>query len=240
MSIQVYNSPEQLSEAAASWIGALIGETLKNKKRFSFVLSGGNTPKTLYQLLASSPLKESIEWKRLDFFWGDERFVPFEDERNNARMAYDILLNHVPVSANQIHPMRTDISPDAAVEQYEKILSDYFEETGDKGFDLVLLGMGDDGHTLSLFPGTAVVHEDKAWVSAFYLKAQDMYRITLTKHLVNQSAKVLFITAGKGKSHALKEVLEGKYKPDLYPSQVIFPVDGELHWFVDKAAAAEL
>ena len=185
-------------------------------------------------------MKESIEWNRLDFFWGDERFVPFEDERNNARMAYDILLNHVPVSANQIHPMRTDISPDAAVEQYEKILSDYFEETGDKGFDLVLLGMGDDGHTLSLFPGTAVVHEDKAWVSAFYLKAQDMYRITLTKHLVNQSAQVLFITAGKGKSHALKEVLEGKYKPDLYPSQVIFPVDGELHWFVDKAAAAEL
>jgi 6-phosphogluconolactonase len=240
MSIHIYDSPEQMSVAASAWIGALICETLKKKKRFSFVLSGGNTPKSLYELMANSPLKETIEWKRVDFFWGDERYVPFEDERNNARMAYKILLNNIPVSENQIHPMRTDISPDASVGDYEKMLRNYFEETGDRGFDLVLLGMGDDGHTLSLFPGTSVVHEDKAWIIAFYLKAQDMYRITLTKQLVNQSAQVLFITSGQGKSHALKEVLEGKYQPDLYPSQVIFPVEGELHWFVDKAAAMEL
>ncbi|MFI5154933.1 MAG: 6-phosphogluconolactonase [Chitinophagales bacterium] len=240
MSMHVYDSPEQMSAAAASWICSLIGDTLKRKKRFSIVLSGGNTPKSVYQLFASSPLRESIEWNRLDFFWGDERFVPFEDERNNARMAYDMLLNHIQVSANQVHPMRTDIPPNASVAHYEKILKDYFEETRDKGFDLVLLGMGDDGHTLSLFPGTAVVHEEKAWVSAFFLESQDMFRITLTKHLVNLSAQVLFMTTGHGKSHALKEVIEGKYKPDLYPAQVIFPLDGELHWFVDKAAAAEL
>jgi 6-phosphogluconolactonase len=134
--------------------------------------------------------------------------------------------------------MRTDIAPEQSAAEYEKILHDYFDRTP-YSFDLVLLGMGDDGHTLSLFPGMPIVHEEKAWAKSFWLQAQDMSRITLTKTIVNKSACVAFLTAGTAKAHALKEVLHGAYNPDLYPSQEIKPA-GELHWFVDEAAAAGL
>jgi 6-phosphogluconolactonase len=193
--------------------------------------------------------------------------VPFEDKRNNAKMAYNTLLDFVPIPAGQIHVMRTDIPPEQSATAYEKILHRYFPPTaplaavsstlasgdiapfpaanagtaaGITSFDLVLLGMGDDGHTLSLFPGTKVIHEEQAWVKAFFLEAQDMYRITLTKTIVNRAARVAFLTTGTAKAHALKEVLKGAYNPDLYPSQEIKPQGGELHWFVDTAAAAGL
>ncbi|HEY6899685.1 MAG TPA: 6-phosphogluconolactonase, partial [Puia sp.] len=146
----------------------------------------------------------------------------------------------VPVPPYHIHKMRTDIDPAAAAQEYEHILHHYFEDTpGAFSFDLILLGMGDDGHTLSLFPGLPVVHEEKVWVSSFFLPAQDMYRITLTKTIANKAAHVAFLTTGAGKAHALKEVLHGAYNPDLYPSQEIKPL-GQLHWFVDEAAAAGL
>jgi 6-phosphogluconolactonase len=244
MQLHVYDSLDAMSTALAAWISDYIGASLQRKDRFTIALSGGNTPKQLHHLLSASPYKEAIAWSKLHIFWGDERSVPFEDERNNAKMAFDTLLNHVPVPAAQIHVMRTDISPAQSAAEYEKILHRYFPEaaTESRGntFDLVLLGMGDDGHTLSLFPGTTVVHEEKAWVTSFYLPAQDMHRITLTKAVVNQSAAIVFLTTGSAKAHALKEVLKGPYNPDLFPSQVIKPVNGELHWFVDKAAAAEL
>jgi 6-phosphogluconolactonase len=238
MPLHVYKDAAELSDAVAKWIADTIENTLKEKDRFTIALSGGSTPERLHRLLAASPYKEQIDWSRMHIFWGDERAVPFEDSRNNAKMAYDTLLNFVPVPAKQIHVMRTDIEPEQSAVEYEKILHEYFD--GPMSFDLVLLGMGDDGHTLSLFPGTAVVHEEKAWATAFFLKAQDMYRITLTKTIVNLAARVAFLTTGPKKAHALKEVLKGDYNPDLYPSQEIRPVNGELHWFVDEAAAAGL
>jgi 6-phosphogluconolactonase len=185
-------------------------------------------------------------------FWGDERAVPFEDTRNNAKMAFDSLLNFVTVPPGQIHVMRTDIPPEQSAAEYEKILRQYFPIAGRdaavqdaiaapaNSFDLVLLGMGDDGHTLSLFPGTAVIHEEQAWAKAYFLTSQDMYRITLTKTIVNRSARIAFLTTGTAKAHALREVLRGLYNPDLYPSQEIKPENGELHWFVDEAAAQDL
>ncbi|HMH20487.1 MAG TPA: 6-phosphogluconolactonase [Puia sp.] len=258
MELHVYKDAEELSHEAAAWIAGCIASTLKEKDRFTIALSGGSTPQRLHKILAASPYKEQIDWSRLHIFWGDERAVPFEDARNNAKMAYDTLLNFVPVPATQIHVMRTDIPPERSAAEYEKILHEYFPSVADTAaaaaggssanpaagaprtsFDLVLLGMGDDGHTLSLFPGTPVVHEEKAWATAFFLKEQDMYRITLTKTIVNRSARVAFLTTGAGKAHALREVLKGAYDPDLYPSQEIKPVDGELHWFVDKAAMGQ-
>ncbi|HTI91217.1 MAG TPA: 6-phosphogluconolactonase [Puia sp.] len=239
MELQVYKDAQELSQAAAKWIAGLIAETIKVQDRFTIALSGGSTPKLLHKILAAPPYKDQIDWSKLHIFWGDERAVPFEDDRNNAKMAYDTLLNFVPVPPSQIHVMRTDIGPEESAIEYEKILHQYFDKTPTT-FDLVLLGMGDDGHTLSLFPGTAIVHEEKAWAKAFFLPAQDMYRITLTKTIVNQSAHVAFLTTGTGKAHALKEVLKGVYNPDHYPSQEIKPVNGELHWFVDEAAAAGL
>jgi 6-phosphogluconolactonase len=239
MPLHVYKDSEELSEAAAKWIADTIAETLKGKDRFTIALSGGSTPERLHKILAAAPYKEQIDWQKLHVFWGDERAVPFTDSRNNAKMAYDTLLNFVPVPASQIHVMQTNMPPESSALEYEKILHQYFGAEG-ASFDLVLLGMGDDGHTLSLFPGTEVVHEEKAWATSFFLKAQGMYRITLTKTIVNRAARIAFLTTGPKKTHALQEVLKGAYNPDLYPSQEIKPVNGELHWFVDKAAAAGL
>jgi 6-phosphogluconolactonase len=255
MELHLYKDGEALGQAAAKWIADRIAATLKTTDRFTIALSGGSTPKRLHQLLAQPPYtmrgisgaergdasgsgKEQIDWSKLHVFWGDERAVPFEDPRNNAKMAYDTLLDFVPVPAAQIHVMRTDITAEESANEYEKILHQYFDKTP-FSFDLVLLGMGDDGHTLSLFPGMPIVHEEKAWVKSFWLPAQDMSRITLTKTITNKSAAVAFLTSGAAKAHALREVLEGAYNPDKYPSQEIKP-KGELHWFVDEAAAADL
>ena len=239
MELHVYKNPDELSYAVAKWIADIIAATLRHQDRFTIALSGGSTPKALHKILAASPYKEQIDWSKLHIFWGDERAVPFTDDRNNAKMAYDTLLNFVPIPPYHIHVMRTDIAPEGSAVEYEKILHMYFDNTA-LSFDLVLLGMGDDGHTLSLFPGTAAVHEEKAWTIAFFLRTQDMYRITLTKTIVNRAARIAFLTTGSSKAHALKEVLQGAYNPDLYPSQEIRPVKGELHWFVDEAAAAAL
>jgi 6-phosphogluconolactonase len=242
MNKEVFKDADHLCRGLAEWITSLIEETLTRKENFSLVLSGGNTPKKLHLLLASSPYKERIDWKKMNIFWGDERAVPFEDERNNARMAFDTLLNKVNVPPDQVHIMDTSLSPEDGAAQYQELLYEYFgtDTLPDRSFDLVLLGMGDDGHTLSLFPGTAVIHEEKLWATSFYLKAQDMHRITLTKNIVNHADHIVFMISGKDKAHAIYEVLEGERNPDLYPSQVISPTQGELHYFIDEAAAAEL
>ena len=239
MELHIANDAKQLSEDLASWISDCIQEVLKSQDRFTFVLSGGSTPKKLYDLMAASPYKETIPWEKLHFFWGDERAVPFEDDRNNAKMCYEELLDKVPVIAEQIHVMRTDIEPEASAAEYEKILKEYFGDS-ETTFDLVLLGMGDDGHTLSLFPGTKVIHEIESWVNTFFLAAQDMYRITLTAPVVNAAKYVAFMAVGTGKAETLKSVLEGETNLDKFPSQIIKPENGELHWFVDEAAAALL
>lgn len=239
MEIHIANDTGRLSHDLAAWLSDYIKEVLSKQDRFTFVLSGGSTPKQLYALLAESPYKEAIDWQKVHFFWGDERAVPFEDSRNNAKMCYDELLNKVPVHADHIHIMRTDIEPQEAALEYEKVLKQYFKDS-ETTFDFVLLGMGDDGHTLSLFPGTEVIHEQDAWVKAFYLPAQQMFRITLTAPIVNNAACIAFLAAGAGKAETLKHVLKGEANFDLYPSQIINPTKGQLHWFVDQAAAAML
>lgn len=244
MQLHVFKTPESFSKGVADWMVDYIRDTLSKQEKFTLVLSGGGTPKALYELLASPAYRDNIEWNRLHIFWGDERDVPYSDPRNNAKMAFETLLDKVPIPAGQVHIMKTEnITPADSARAYDEILHQYFPHadanTG-QTFDLVLLGMGEDGHTLSLFPGTAIIHENKAWTGAYYLEAQQMYRITLTKAVVNQSGRIAFLTMGSNKATALKEVLEGAYNPDLYPSQEIKPQSGELHWFVDEAAAALL
>jgi 6-phosphogluconolactonase len=235
--IHIEPNAEAVAQKAAAFIANRISSVLKNQDRFTIALSGGSTPKRLHEILAQSPYKESIDWNRIHVFWGDERYVPLDDERNNARMAYDTLLNHVVVPEDQVHIMRTD-SPDPreAALQYESILHRYFDNS-DHSFDILLLGMGDDGHTLSLFPGTEIVHETKRWCAAFFLQQQDMFRVTITKTIANKSACILFLTTGKAKAPALKQVLHGPVNINLYPAQTIQPEAGELHWIVDSAAA---
>ena len=242
MNKEVFKDTSELSKGLAEWVTSLIEETLTRKERFSLVLSGGNTPKKLYELLASPHYAERIDWKKIYVFWGDERAVPFEDNRNNARMAFDSLLNKVEIPREQIHLIDTGLSPEAAAMEYEEELCEFFgtDVLPRHTFDLVLLGMGDDGHTLSLFPGEPIIHEEKLWVAALYLKLQDMYRITLTKNIVNRADHIVFMISGSEKAHALHEVLEGEYNPERFPSQLIIPTRGELHFFMDEAAASLL
>lgn len=240
MQKHIVANANELATQFASWLTDRIADTLRTQERFTLVLSGGSTPRKLYELLAAEPYKSKIDWARIHFFWGDERFVPFTDERNNARMAYNTLLDHVPVKQEQIHVMRTDLPSDEASAAYEEILHRYFDGST-KSFDLVLLGLGDNSHTLSLFPGYPVVHEQEKWVTSFYLEEQQMYRITLTAPIVNQSACIAYLVSGADKAPAVKEVIEGNPAPDQHPAQVIRPTaGGELHWFLDQAAAALL
>lgn len=237
--LHIHKDATAVSHALAAWITALIETTLLRQQRFTWVLTGGNSPKLLYELLTQSPYRERIDWSKLHIFWGDERTVPFDDSRNNARMTFEQLLNHVPVVAEQVHIMKTGLTPEESAKAYETILHNYFPGEGTT-FDLVLNGMGDDGHTLSLFPGTAVIHEQKAWVTSFFLDAQQMHRITLTAPVVNRACHIAFLTFGSNKANALHEVLEGARNVDLYPSQIIQPATGEVNWFVDEAAASLL
>lgn len=239
MQLIIKKNPTELAKAAADFVTKRIKDTLQSKDRFTIALSGGSTPKALHELLAKAPYVEQIPWAQLHIFWGDERYVPIDDEQNNAGMAYDTLLGHVYTPESQIHVWRTDLEPEAAAADYNRILHDYFGNTGPT-FDLVLLGMGDDGHTLSLFPGTEVVHEQTAWTKAYFLTQQNMFRLTLTAPVVNRANCVLFLVSGPKKAESLKEVLEGTYNPDKYPSQEIKPEDGELVWLVDEKAAANL
>jgi len=231
---------DQLSRDFANWLLSYANQKIQQTGQFSVALSGGSTPKKLHVLLTSAAYKDKTDWSKWHFFMGDERFVPFNDDRSNAKMCYETLLNHIPVSEDQIHFYQTEgIEPADSAAAYEKMLRGFYEGKA-AGIDLVILGMGDDGHTLSLFPHQPIIHETKKWVDSFWLEAQDMYRITLTHPVANHAGAVAFLVAGPGKQQALKEVLEGKYQPDLYPSQIIRPSSGELHWFIDKAAAGLL
>jgi 6-phosphogluconolactonase len=235
--IHTQPTPADLALDAANWLTDYCRSVLARQPWFTIALSGGSTPKALHLLLASDAFRERIDWTRWRVFWGDERYVPVGDERNNARMARETLLDHVPIPPTQIHPMRTDITPEESIAEYSMLLHESFDNQPNS-FDLTLLGLGDDGHTLSLFPGTAVVAEDTDWTAAFFLEAQAMYRLTLTAPVVNRSAAVAFLVAGSAKAAPLHEVLHGDYRPDLYPAQRIRPTAGELHFFVDQAAGA--
>jgi 6-phosphogluconolactonase len=239
MELYTFDDKEIMSEQLASWIESLVQDTLKKQDLFTLVLSGGGTPKLLFEKLASDKYKDKIDWKRVHIFWGDERVVPFEDDRNNAKMAYDILINHINVPPEQVHIMRTDIEPKLAAEEYQKILHHYFDNTSNS-FDLVLLGMGDDGHTLSLFPGSPIIEEHERWVNSVYNEQQKMYRITLMPAIVNKASNIAFMVEGAKKANVLQQVIDGPYIPMKLPAQIIKPVNGQLSWFLDKAAATEL
>ncbi len=239
MKLEIYNSTDELADGLAAWVCDLVHATLQKQEFFTLVLSGGETPKALFKKLASEHFIDKINWKRLHIFWGDERAVPSTDDRNNAKMASNFLLKEVDIPVAQIHKMRVDIDPVFSAKEYEKILHTYFDNTK-QSFDLVLLGVGEDGHTLSVFPGSAIVDKHDNWVEAVYNEKQKMYRITLTPDIVNKSSHVAFMVNGANKSKVLQAIVEGAYEPDVLPAQTIKPLNGELYWFLDKDAAKDL
>lgn len=237
MYVNIYKDADELSSAAAEWIADQIEKKLSKKEIFTLALSGGETPKKLFQKLAAEPYKEKIDWNKIHIFWGDERVVPPDDERNNAKMAFDYLLNKVAIPPGQIHRINTELEPAESVKQYEKILHKYFGED-ETTFDLVLLGMGDDGHTLSIFPGHNI-KDQEAWVKADYVGQKGVKRITLLPSVVNKSAAVAFLITGENKAKILQQVIEDTPQ-QKYPAQLIQPANGELYWFLDEAAARYL
>ncbi|TDP02211.1 6-phosphogluconolactonase [Flavobacterium sp. 245] len=234
--IQIYNNTEEINIAATNIFVEAAQKAIAEKGKFTAVLTGGSSPAGIYKLLASDVYKTKIDWSKVFIFWGDERWVPLNDDLSNAKMSYSTLLSHVPIPQENIFEMYKDgVTPEDYAVEYEKSIKTVLGEEGK--FDLILLGMGDDGHTASLFPGEAVLEEQNKWVDAYYLAPQKMHRITLTAPLINKAEKIVVVAFGEKKINALKEVTTGACNPTLYPMQLIKPVSGELLFLVDKVAA---
>lgn len=234
--LEVFVDQEELSRAAAGLFASLAEEAVAARGRFSVLLAGGNTPRRTYELLAQEPLRSRIPWRDLHIFWGDERCVPPGDRRSNAAMAHAALLDLVPIPADQIHPVPWDPSPQAAADRYQSVIAAYFAGAPAR-FDLALLGLGEDGHTASLLPGSGALTEEGRWVAVTRRSDEEFSRITLTPHLLNQSQVVLFLVTGSGKARVLKAILSGSGQGPPLPAQLIRPRSGQLRWFVDREAA---
>ncbi|MFI5331290.1 MAG: 6-phosphogluconolactonase [Desulfobaccales bacterium] len=237
--IRVFDDPEALSRGAAELFVSTARDAVAARGRCSMALSGGRTPRRTYELLAQPAFRDRLPWAQSHVFWGDERCVEPEDPRSNARLARETLLNHVPLPAGQVYPMLCNPTPAAGARSYEALLRDFFG-AGAPRFDLILLGLGENGHTASLFPGDPVLSEPKRWVAAVYVAEQDMYRLTLTAAIINQARVVAFLVAGAAKAAVVQEVRQGLRDPRRLPAQLIQPERGELHWLLDQRAAGGL
>ena len=237
--VRVYSTPAALAAAAAEAFVTAASVAVEARGRFVVALSGGSTPKALYTLLAEPGRAAQVDWSRVHLVWGDERCVPPDDPASNFRMAREALLDHVPIPAAQIHRMRGEDDPRTAAAAYERELRALFPEMSSR-FDLVLLGLGDNGHTASLFPGLSAVHESARWVVAEHVSEVGMWRLTLTPAAINAAAEILFLVAGREKAAMLARVVEGPRDVDVRPAQVVAPTEGRLCWLVDEAAAGAL
>jgi 6-phosphogluconolactonase len=238
--VEVFETAEALSLATAEFIIKLADESIAAVGRFSISLSGGSTPEKLFTLLAGEKYSKCMPWKNTFIFWGDERYVPLNDPRNNAHVAKTLLLDKTDIPAANIFVIPVNIEPATeAAKAYENSIRKFFGDSLPQ-FDLILLGIGENAHTASLFPHTAVIHEQNEWVSAVYVDEVKMYRITMTAPLINNARNIVFLAVGEGKAEVLKTVLTSAYQPEKYPAQLISPVNGNLYWFLDKKAAALL
>jgi 6-phosphogluconolactonase len=241
--IQIVENGEAVSRTAAEMLVSLALEKLKSKETFAVALSGGSTPKDMFVILANdAALCSRMPWDRVHFFWGDERHVAPDHTDSNYRMTNEAMLARVPVPPENVHRIRAE-NPDAgkAAEEYEQELRRFFNLGPEQlpPFDCVYLGMGPDGHTASLFPGTKALHERKRLVVSNWVAKFQSYRITLTTPVFNNADLVIFLVSGEEKAEPLRIVLEGQRQPELYPSQLIEPTHGKLIWLVDPAAAGQ-
>ncbi len=238
--LHVFPDKPSFVEGSADFIADLAARALAERGRFIIALSGGGTPEPIYARLASPDYRDRIAWEKVHIFFGDERCVPPDDARSNYRMVREAWLDHSPIPAANIHRIRAEDDPALEALRYEQDIAGLYRSARLPAFDLVLLGMGENGHTASLFPGTAVLRETVRWVVAQYVEVMTAWRVTFTVPLINAARHVAFLAEGAGKAQMLRNVLEGPYQPDVWPSQLIQPVSGELHWLVDAAAAANI
>ncbi len=228
--IVVLPDPEALAREATDRFVALARSAIAAHGRFTVALSGGSTPKALYEQLVAQP----VEWQHVHVFWGDERCVPPDHPDSNYGMAQRALLSHIDIPAQNVHRLKGELDPAQAAQQYEAELRTVFG--AQPRFDLILLGMGADAHTASLFPGTPALHEQQRWVAAHYVDKLQANRVTLTPPIINQAAAVIFLIAGNDKAAALRSVWHGPHDPDRFPAQIVAPTAGRVIWLVDQAA----
>jgi 6-phosphogluconolactonase len=236
MKLHIYKSETETIAALAEFFSNTVNEAIAKKGKCSVVLSGGNSPKQLYELLASE-YNQKIDWTKVYFFFGDERAVPFTDKDNNGAMAKRALFDPLEIKDSNIFYIDTDLAPAAAALDYAGRIKVFFEEAP-ASFDLILLGLGDNAHTASLFPYTTVLTETEATVSAVYLEAANTYRITMTAPLINNATAIAFLVFGTSKAGAVFHVLQYEKNTSLYPAQLVETVNGSIHWFLDEAAAS--
>lgn len=235
----IFKTADEVLVSLADRIVTAANEAIQKHGRFSFVLSGGSSPKKLFELLASEQYQEKVKWAHVYFFFGDERNVPADHADSNFLMAKKSLFDPLNIAEDHIFRMNTNLTPADAAANYQLSLLYYF---GDKpvSLDFVLLGLGDDAHTASLFPHTTVLKEKTALVREVYVDKLKTFRITLTEKCINQARQVVFLVYGAGKADAIRHVQRDAVDTDTFPAQLIKPASGELHWYMDEAAAAKL
>jgi 6-phosphogluconolactonase len=215
---------------------------IDRRDSFRVAMSGGSTPRRMYRVMATSPERDEIDWSNVDVFWGDERFVPHDHGDSNFRVCYDELLRVLPIPRERYHPVPTQLEPDAAAASYEQTVREVFDlEDGEvPEFDLMLLGIGDDGHTASLFPGTDALQERERLVVANYVPQQESMRITMTVPVIISARRIAVLVTGSNKAEAVGRALEGTYNLDETPSQILREARGEVIWLLDRFAGTNL
>lgn len=242
LTYRVFPTPPEVAQSAAELFTSSVVAAANARGIARVAISGGTTPKAMFALLASDAFAKRVPWDKLDLYWVDERCVGPEDADSNYRMTKEALLSKVPLAEDRIHRMEGELEPEEAAARYEAAIRNGFRLEGAETptFDLVLLGMGDDGHTASLFPHTEALNDMTHIVVANHVPQKDTWRITLTWPVINQGREVAFLIEGAGKAQVLHDVFEGPYQPETYPSQIIRPASGKLTLLLDSAAAAKL
>ena len=239
MKLNIFNSADEVLTALADYFVKVATESIAAKNKFTVALSGGSSPKKLYELLASTSYADHVDWEKVYFFFGDERNVPQDHKDSNYLMAKKALFDPLLISPANVFAVDTTFEPAEAAARYWEMISTFFDE-GELSFDLVLLGLGDNSHTASLFPHTPVLHDTTPGVKEVWLEDQQVWRITLNAPLINDGRHIAFLVYGEGKAIAVHHVLEDAEDIDEYPAQLIDSITGETVWFLDEAAAADL
>ncbi|MDB5130755.1 MAG: 6-phosphogluconolactonase [Mucilaginibacter sp.] len=238
MKLNIFNTENEVLAALAAHFVQIASESIAKRGKFSVALSGGSSPKKLYELLAAS-FKNDVQWDKVYFFFGDERNVPQTHPDSNYLMAKKALFDPLNISASNIFPVDTSLDPKDAAERYEAEVEEFFEDE-ELSFDLILLGLGDNSHTASLFPHTPILHDRTPGVKDVFLEDQQVYRITLNAPLINEAQHIAFLVYGEAKAIAVHHVLEDDEDIEEYPAQLIEPIVGEMQWFLDSDAASML
>jgi len=239
MKLNIGRSVDETLNKLAEYFVASANQSIADHGRFSVALSGGSSPEKLYSLLASPSFCNKVDWNKVFFFLGDERYVPVTDMASNFKMVNQVFFEPLHIHSSQIFPIDTAVSPEDAAAKYMGDITRHFGNAQPR-FDLILLGLGDNSHTASLFPHTTVLHEKLATIKSVFLPEQQVYRITFTAPLINMAYRVAFLVYGEGKAQAVQNILEGENNIEEFPAQLIQPVDGILEWFIDTSAASKL